>query len=250
MSDLSQLDVFFSVQTFHEEQLRDKTVVISDVLRATSTIVTALANGAQKVIPVGDMGEASRIAQSVDSDNYLLCGEKDGIKIDGYDLGNSPLEYTSEAISGKSLIFNTTNGTKAIKKSMSAAELFIASFHNLDAVVDALRETENEIVIVCSGWKGRLSLEDLLLAGNIIFNLTGGQLQPDARDGAKVAFTIYEKFGNDLESVIFHSNHAARLKELVVDTQDISYCCQINMTRVLPVLKEGIITNRHVKETK
>jgi 2-phosphosulfolactate phosphatase len=250
MSDLTQLDVFFSVQTIQEEQLRNKTVVISDVLRATSTIVTALANGAQKVIPVRDMSEASRIAQSVDSDNYLLCGEKDGIKIDGYDLGNSPLEYTSEAISGKSLIFNTTNGTKAIKKSMAADELFIASFHNLDAVVDAIRNTENDIVIVCSGWKGRLSLEDLLLAGNIIFNLTGGRLQPDARDGAKVAFTIYEKFGNDLESVILNSNHAARLKGLVVDTQDIWYCCQTNTTRVLPVLKDGIITNRHVTETK
>ena len=250
MSDLNQLDVFFSVQTFHEDQVRDKTVVISDVLRATSTIVTAIAHGAEKVIPVGDMGEASRIAQSVDSDNYLLCGEKDGIKIEGYNLGNSPLEYTSEAIKGKSLIFNTTNGTKAIKKSLGADELVIASFHNLDVVVDFLREKERDIVIVCSGWKGRLSLEDLLLAGNIVYNLKGGVMNPEARDGAKVAFTIYEKFGNDLESVILNSNHASRLKELVMDTQDISYCCQINTTRVLPILKEGIITNRHVEKTQ
>lgn len=249
MSDLSQLDVFFSVQTFNEEQLRNKTVVISDVLRATSTIVTAIANGAEKIIPVGDMGEASKLSQNVDSDNFLLCGEKDGVKIEGYDLGNSPLEYTSEAIRGKSLIFNTTNGTKAIKKSMSADEMYIASFHNLDAVVDALRNTANEIVIVCSGWKGRLSLEDLLLAGNIIFKLVDGRLKQDARDSAKVAFTIFEKFGNDLESVIMNSNHAARLKGLVVDTQDISYCCKVNTTDVLPVLKEGIITNRHVEKT-
>src|SRR5690625_2813770 len=101
IQNLKELDVFFSAQTFQEEQLRGKTVVVVDVLRATSTIVTALANGAKAVIPVADMGEASRIAQSVDSDNYLLCGEKDGVRIDGYDLGNSPLEYTPEVVGGK-----------------------------------------------------------------------------------------------------------------------------------------------------
>ncbi|MEX2573006.1 MAG: 2-phosphosulfolactate phosphatase [Balneolaceae bacterium] len=249
MPDLNHLDVFFSVQTFQEDQLRGKSVVIVDVLRATSTIVTALANGAKAVIPVGDMGEASRISQSVDSDDYLLCGEKDGIKIDGYDLGNSPLEYKSEVIAGKSLIFNTTNGTKAIKKSMGAEDIFIASFLNLDAVVDVLKKTERDIVIVCSGWRGRLSLEDLLLAGNIIYKLSGGTLQPDARDGAKVAFSLYEKFGNDLQSVILNSNHATRLQELG-GNEDISYCCQLNSSRVLPVLKEGIITNRYAEETE
>lgn len=248
MPNVSQLDVFFSVQTFQEEQLRDKTVVIVDVLRATSTIVTALTNGAKGVIPVADMAEASRISQSVNSDNYLLCGEKDGVKIEGYDLGNSPLEYGSDVVEGKSLIFNTTNGTKAIKKSMGADEVIIASFLNLSRVVDTLRESEKEVVIVCSGWKGRLSLEDLLLAGNIIYNLSGGKLESDARDGAKVAFSIYEKFGGNLESVILNSNHASRLQSLT-GSEDIIYCCQIDTTSVLPVLKEGIITNRYAKET-
>lgn len=247
MSNIGQLDVFFSVQTFQEEQVRNKTIVIVDVLRATSTIVTAIANGAKGVIPVEDMGEASRISQSVDSDDYLLCGEKDGIKIEGYDLGNSPLEYRSEVVEGKSLILNTTNGTKAIKKSVNAGEVYVASFLNLDVVVDTLRDAEREIVIVCSGWKGRMSLEDLLLAGNIIYNLSDGNLENEARDGAKIAFTIYEKFGKDLESVILHSNHATRLRELI-GMEDVTYCCQTNTTRVLPVLKEGIITDKYAKE--
>src|SRR5690554_1115604 len=132
--NLNELDVFFSVQTFQEEELRGKTVVVVDVLRATSTIVTALANGAKSVIPVADMGEASRISQSIDSDNYLLCGEKNGVQIEGYDLGNSPLEFTPEVVGGKSLILNTTNGTRAIKKSVGAAEVYIASFLNLASV--------------------------------------------------------------------------------------------------------------------
>src|SRR5690625_5365705 len=103
------LDVFYSAQSFQEEELRNKSVVIIDVLRASSTIVTALNNGAKSIIPVADMGEASKIAQNVDSENYLLCGEKDGVQIDGYDLGNSPLDYKPEVVGGKRLIFNTTN---------------------------------------------------------------------------------------------------------------------------------------------
>lgn len=246
MGRQGETDVYFSLQTFQEEEVRNKTIVIADVLRATSTIVTAIANGAKGVIPVGDMGEASRIAQSVDSDDYLLCGEKDGVRIEGYDLGNSPLEYSREVVEGKSLILNTTNGTKAIRKAIGAAEVCIASFLNLEAVVERLREVKGEIAIVCSGWKGRMSMEDLLLAGNIIHDLCGGELDSEARDGAKIAFTIYEKFGNDLESVILHSNHAVRLRELV-GTEDVLYCCRVNATDVLPVLKEGIITDKHVK---
>lgn len=116
MPDLSYIDVFFSVQTFQEEDLRGKSAVIIDVLRASSSIATAIHNGAKKVIPVEDMSDAVKIAQTMDQSDYLLCGEKDGSKIEGYHLGNSPLEYTPEAIADKTLIFNTTNGTKAIKK--------------------------------------------------------------------------------------------------------------------------------------
>lgn len=241
MTKLETLDVFFSSQSFQEEELRNKTVVVIDVLRATSTMVTALMNGAKAIIPVGDMGEASKIAQNVDSDNYMLCGEKDGVKIEGYDLGNSPLEYTKDSIEGKTLIFNTTNGTKAIKKSMASSTIYISSFLNLSATVDALREEDRDVVLVCAGWKGRLAFEDTLLAGCIIHNLNGGKLSPGARDGAKVAFGLYEKFGDDIKAVIHQSNHAARLKSLIGD-EDIDYSCQIDISNELPILKEGMIT--------
>lgn len=247
MSKAGKLDVYFSVQPVQEEVTKNQTFVVVDVLRATSTIVTALSNGAKGIIPVGDMSEASRISQSVDSDDVLLCGEKDGIKIEGYDLGNSPLEYTREVVWGKSLILNTTNGTKAIKKSMGGKDVYIAAFLNLDAVTALLKEVDGDITIVCSGWKGRMSMEDLLLAGNLVYNLTDGEPDKHATDGAKIACAIYEKFGNDLETVILHSNHAARLKELV-GTEDIIYCCQTNKTDVVPILKEGILTTGHAKE--
>lgn len=241
MVNLKILDVFYSLHSFQEDELRDKTVVIIDVLRASSTIVTAFMHGAKAIIPVGDMGEASKIAQNVDSDNYLLCGEKDGEKIEGYDLGNSPLEYTNDLVEGKTLIFNTTNGTKAIKKSLGSSKTYIACFLNVGAIVEELKTQENDVVLVCAGWKGRLAFEDMLLAGNIIHLLSDGNLSNDSRDGAKVAFGLYDKFGDDISTVIHQSNHAMRLKD-IIGTSDIDYCCQVDTTDMLPRLKEGMIT--------
>lgn len=237
----SNINVFFSADSFHEDELRDKAVVVIDVLRATSTIVAALMNGARGVIPVEDMEEAGKISQNVDSDNYLLCGEKDGVKIQGYELGNSPLEYTPEIVNNKTLIFNTTNGTKAIKKSLGSASVYVASFLNVSTVVEALRVEQNDIVLICAGWKGRLSLEDMLLAGNIIHSLYNGQLSDNANDGAKVAITLFEKFGSDIASTIHHSSHAVRLKNIIGD-EDIDYCCQTDICNLLPLLNDGIIT--------
>lgn len=238
---MKKLDVFFSASSFQEDELRNKAVVVIDVLRASSTIVTALKNGAKGVIPVQDMEEASKISQNVDSDNYLLCGEKDGEKIQGYDLGNSPLEYTPEVVGGKTLIFNTTNGTKAIKKSQGSASIYIASFLNISAVTEALRNENHDIILVCAGWKGRLSFEDMLLAGNIIHRLNDGHLADDATDGVKVALGLYEKYGNSIASNIHNSNHATRLKN-IVGSEDIDYCCQIDIYNDVPLLKAGIIT--------
>jgi len=241
MVNLKKLDVFYSLHSFQEDELRDKTVVIIDVLRASSTIVTAFMNGAKAIIPVGDMGEASKIAQNVDSDNYLLCGEKDGEKIEGYDLGNSPVEYTRDIVEGKNLIFNTTNGTKAIKKSLGSSQTYIASFLNVGSIVKELKDQKNDVVLVCAGWKGRLAFEDMLLAGNIIYLLSDGNLSNDSRDGAKVAFGLYDKFGDDISTVIHQSNHAMRLKD-IIGSSDIDYCCQVDITDMLPRLKEGMIT--------
>lgn len=241
MANLKTLDVFFSAGSFNDEELRNKVIVIIDVLRASSTIVTALMNGAKGIIPVMDMGEASRISQSVDSDNILLCGEKDGIKIEGYDLGNSPFEYDRKTVEGKTLIFNTTNGTKAIKKGVGSAELYVAAFLNLSTVVEKLKNEQKDIVLVCAGWRGRLGLEDLLLAGNIIYKLNNGNENTDLRDGSKVALGIYEKYQDNIEEVILNSNHAARLKGLAGE-EDINYCTKVDISTLLPVLKEGIIT--------
>ncbi len=242
MARLDYLDVFFSVQSFQEEELRGKSAVIIDVLRASSTIVTALNNGASKVIPVEDMDAAMRIARSMEQGDYLLCGEKGGNKIEGYHLGNSPLEYNPETIEGKTLILNTTNGTKAIKKANLANRLYVGCFLNQKSILKALGEHDDAVVLVCSGWQGRLSLEDTLFAGSLISAMCNGKLPENTKDGVKVAFGLYQKFGDDLESAIGSSDHAKRLKELVPEG-DIPFASQVDAFDVLPGMKDGILTN-------
>lgn len=243
---IKELEVFTAATSFQEDEMRGKTAVMIDVLRASSTIVTALANGAKGVIPVADMGAGSKISQSMDTENILLCGEKDGEKIEGYDLGNSPLEYTPRLVNGKTIILNTTNGTKALMRASHARNITVGSFLNLGRVVEYLNDKER-IILVCAGWRGRLSLEDLLCAGNIIYELTHGELPDTAFDGAKVAFGLYEKFGDDIEKTVLSSNHAHRLQD-IVGTEDLVYCSKVNAMDVLPVMKEGIITDFHGKE--
>jgi 2-phosphosulfolactate phosphatase len=243
---IKELEVFTAATSFQEDEMRGKTAVMIDVLRASSTIVTALANGARGVIPVADMGAGSKISQSMDTENILLCGEKDGEKIEGYDLGNSPLEYTPGLVKGKTIILNTTNGTKALMRASHARHIVVGSFLNLGQIVEYLKDKER-IILVCAGWRGRLSLEDLLCAGNIIYELTSGELPETAFDGAKVAFGLYEKFGDDIEKTVQSSNHAHRLQD-IVGTDDLSYCSRVNVMNVLPVMKEGIITDFHGKE--
>lgn len=238
------IDVFSTAYSFQEEDVRGKTIVVIDVLRACSTIVTALQNGAKEIIAVEDMAAAGKIAQNLDQSRYLLCGERDGITIDGYHLGNSPTEYKSSKIKGKTLILSSTNGTQTITKANQAHKLIIGSFLNLSAVVDELKKSTNEIILVCAGWKNRLSLEDTLCAGMIIDRLTEGALPKDARDGAKVAYVLSEKYKDNVESILETSNHADRLRELGYE-KDISYCSQIDITQTLPVLKEGTITDHH-----
>lgn len=244
---MTNIDVFSSAHSFKEEDVRDKTVVIIDVLRASSTMVTALQNGAKGVIAVGDMDDASKISHNLDAKSFMMSGEKDGVTIEGYDLGNSPLEHTEEAVKGKTIILNTTNGTKAIKRCGLAKQIIVGSFLNLNAIVDYLKKHDNEVLLVCAGWRGRLSLEDMLCAGNIIYELCDGQLTAEARDGAKVAFGLYEKFGDDIENSIKSSNYAVRLKDIVSE-DDLLYCCQRSITQILPALNEGIISDINGKE--
>lgn len=242
---MDTIDVFSSSSAFHEEDVRDKIVVVIDVLRACSTIQTALENGASEVIPVSETEDPGKYIRNLDSSGLLLCGEKGGKKVEGFHLGNSPSEYVKEVVQNKTLIFKTSNGTRAITRSHLAREILIGSFLNLSALVDYLKEHQlRDIMLVCSGWKNRLSIEDLLCAGAITYHLYDKKIPGEAMDGAKVAFGLYEKFGKKVPELIASSNHANRLRELGFG-DDLRYCARIDLFKSIPVMHDGLITITH-----
>ncbi|MGH7482532.1 MAG: 2-phosphosulfolactate phosphatase, partial [Longimicrobiales bacterium] len=141
-------------------------VAVIDVLRATSTIVEALANGAKAVLPVATPEEATSLLQRLDSEDVLRCGERRGARIEGFDLGNSPQEFTADRVGGKLLAMTTTNGTPALLAAAGARRVVVASFLNLRAVTDALAG-EERVVLLCAGREGSFALEDGLCAGTL-----------------------------------------------------------------------------------
>lgn len=244
MSQQNKLEVFFSIRSFNEDDLKGKTAIIIDVLRASTTIVAAFQNGAKKIIPVEDMEAGYRIVQNMSIGDYLLCGEKNGVKIEGYHLGNSPSEYTEEMVKDKTIILNTTNGTKTIKKAQNAKNLYIGSFVNQKTILETVKNAEEPVALVCSGWHGYMSLEDTLFAGALIHKLYDNKLPDNASDGVKIAFTLYAKFGDNLEEAVANTDHAKRLQD-IAPKEDIAFACKTDLFDVLPSMKDGIITNIH-----
>ncbi len=239
------IDVFINAIAFREDDVRDATVVVLDVLRACSTIQTALENGANGVIPVSDSEDPGKYTRLLDPEKILLCGEKNGRKVEGFHLGNSPFEYTKEIVDGKTLIFKTSSGTRAITKSTVAKKTIIGSFLNISAVVEMLLERNDpRTMLVCAGWRNRLSLEDLLCAGAITYQIYGRKLPEDATDGAKLAYGLYEKYRKNVDAPIKTSSHAKRLRDMGFE-KDLEYCSRIDLYSSVPVMRDGLITLKH-----
>ena len=226
-------EVFLTYSNVGEEDVRGRTVVVIDVLRACSTIVTALDRGARAVMPVMDMAQAGKIAGNLDPDVYRLGGERNGEKIEGYHLGNSPLEYTKEQVEGRDVILNTTNGTQALSQATEAEHLIAACFLNVSRVVDFVQQHDDEVTIVCAGRQNRLALEDTLCAGLILDRLWAGSEPEIVTDSAHTAFTLYDTDRDDLNTALRRTNHAESLVEQG-HSEDLDYCFDIDTLPVLP----------------
>ena len=232
------VSVLLSARTIADDDIRGRTVVVIDVLRASTTIATALHNGARAIVPVPDMAHAGKLAAAMDQSSYLLGGERGGEKIEGYHLGNSPLEYTRDVVEGKTIIFNTTNGSGAISAATEAAGLVVGSFLNADRVVRYCREAERDVTLICAGWRGRVALEDTLCAGLLLHRLWNGKEPGLVSDAAHIAFTQYATDQDMLETAIRRCNHGQRLKEKGLEA-DLAYCLQIDTLPVLPFYKDN-----------
>ena len=172
------------------ESLADCTAVVIDVLRATSVIATALGNGAAGVIACESIDQAQRRAADLPG-AYKLCGERGGLPIDGFDLGNSPAEYPREVIADKTVVMTTTNGTRALAAVDTAADVLTASFLNLSAASDYCAQSA-DVLLVCAGTDGQISGEDVLLAGAIAKRLIGGHGFETTDDSALLAIAAWE----------------------------------------------------------
>jgi 2-phosphosulfolactate phosphatase len=231
-------EVFITSETVEDADLTGRTVVVIDVLRACSTIVTALANGARAVLPVTDMTEAGRIASNLDRDVYRLGGEQGGEKIEGYDLGNSPHDYTRETVEERDVILNTSNGTLALARAQSADELLVGCFLNAERVVERVRAAGRDVTLVCAGQSGRISLEDTLCAGLLLHRLWGGDEPTVTTDTAHVAFSQYVRDRDDVAGALRRSDNARRLADLGAE-EDVRYCMDVDALPLLPRFSEN-----------
>jgi 2-phosphosulfolactate phosphatase len=168
---LTEIRAYFLPQLVPPGELAGGVSVVIDVLRATTTITAALAAGAREVIPCLEVGDARRAAANLPAGQAVLGGERGGLKIDGFDLGNSPSDYTPATVGHKSLVFTTTNGTRAMLHARAADEIWLAALVNLSAVVGRCAERKR-IDLLCAGTGGKITREDVLLAGAIVARLT------------------------------------------------------------------------------
>ncbi|NLY75715.1 MAG: 2-phosphosulfolactate phosphatase [Firmicutes bacterium] len=234
------IDVLILPQLGNHRELSNKRIVALDVLRATSTIVTALSNGAAEVIPVGEYDEALLLVRSIGRSICLLGGERKGYKIEGFDLGNSPREYTGEKVGGKKIILCTTNGTKAIKAFAGAAEVLIGSYLNINRIVECLLQNRMDTTLVCSGREGKLSLEDLACAGMIARSVSEAGAA-ELTDAAKAAvFTAKQIRKGGLTKFVSETEHGRYLKKIGMES-DLKACTAIDSVPVLPRFQDGRI---------
>ncbi len=232
-----KIDIVISAAQINQELLKDKTAVVIDVLRATSVIITAVSNSCKEVIPVLTTREAFDIRLT--TKGCLLGGERNAVKVAGFDLSNSPMEYTKEKVGGKTLVLTTTNGTRAIKGSIGARNLLIGGIINGQAVADRILNLDNDTVIVNAGTQDKFSMDDFICSGFIIASVMEKNKHIELTDIAKIALYIYRN-NSSITDFIKNAAHYERMKELSL-LDDLEYCCKKNITSVVPEVIDGVI---------
>ncbi len=232
-----KIDLFFSPNEIKEEELDNRAVLVIDVLRASTTIAYALHNGCKEIIPTSSMDAAIELSRKIGRDAALLCGEREGRKIEGFDLGNSPLEYEPETIKDKTLIFATTNGSRAIVKGSAALSVTVGSFVNFTSAFDHLCSHSKDLSIICSGKLDRFSIEDSVCGGLYIDALAKSRVC-QLNDASYGALKLFEAHRIDLLGMLKNSSHGQYLTELGFE-KDLYLCSEVDSLQVVPVLSDG-----------
>ena len=227
-----KLSVLPYAQSVSDKIIKDKTVIVIDVLRATSVMITALVNGARSIVPVLTVKEAIDESNSRSPGSYLLCGERNSCKIEGFHLGNSPLEYDTDTVKGKDIILTTTNGTRTLKACRKAHKVFVAAFINLQAIADVVAFND-EITLVCSGTQGKFSMDDGICAAMLIDYLSRNNVVETDDMGSILHENFLLKKGN-LMNLLEKCEHLNKLQSIGL-SNEVNYCLQTNITNHVPV---------------
>jgi 2-phosphosulfolactate phosphatase len=225
-----QIDVAFTAQALNHRSAAGKAAVILDVFRTTSTVIFALAQGAEKILPVLTAEEALQIKEHYP--NGLLGGENGGVKIPGFNLGNSPQEYTEKNVKGKTIILLTSNGTKAMRMIEDAENVFLASFTNAKAVTKQLMQGKSDMLIACAGTQGTYSLEDTCCGGYLIHLLRREQ-NCVLSDSAAGALALYHSYASNLLFYLSQSRNGRALKTRGL-LEDLHHCCSRDSVSLIP----------------
>lgn len=237
MNNQREVQVCFTPYLYPLFEKVEQVVVVVDILRATSAICTAIAHKIDAIIPVETIEEAKSYYQK----NFIVAGERNGEKLDGFELGNSPFSYMDEKLKGKKIALTTTNGTQAIKKAYRAELVIIGSFLNLDALAKFLNNQNHDVLILCAGWKNKFNLEDTLFAGALADKLISDFNFFTTCDSTRCSRILYEKARENMYTFLEDSSHRERLGKLHLE-KDIEFCLQTNIYNAVPVLdKNGFI---------
>jgi 2-phosphosulfolactate phosphatase len=235
---MKKVEICLSPELIHLYEFKGKNVVIVDIFRATSTMMAALANGVASITPVMDL-ESCR---TMEKEGYVIAGERDGKTAEGFTLGNSPLAYLSGKFAHKKIAMTTTNGTVAIEKTKDLAEnIILGAFVNIKATAEFLISQENDIMILCAGWKGKFNLEDSLFAGALVSNLHP-HFTADC-DTAIAMRTLYESNEHRMQVFMGQASHAKRLQNHNIES-DIVFCLSQNIYEVIGILEDGKLVSR------
>ncbi len=226
------IEVCYTPQAYNLFHKDNSIVVVIDIFRATSAIVTAFYNGVSKMIPVATVEEAREYQKN----GFMAAAERDGEVIEGFELGNSPFGYMNSKVKGKTIAISTTNGTQAIEASRKASKILVGSFLNLDVLCEYLASQKKDVILVCAGWKNKFNLEDTIFAGAVVNKLTTESGFEITCDSAIASNHLYIIAKDDLFEFLSNSSHRNRLAKLDLE-RDIKYCLTPNQCPVIPVME-------------
>lgn len=234
-----KIDLFLSRREIQPDVIEGRLAIIIDVLRASTSIITALANGCKGVIPVSEIEDAKKLAAKFLAESVLMGGERNEMPIPGFDLSNSPLEYTANRVAGKKIIFTSSNGSQLFHYSRQAQNTLVAGFVNVSILSRFVVQNGVDIVILCAGKNGQFGMEDAVCGGMLIdkiTNITTNSLT--LNDGAIAARVLYQFYAGDITGMLSQTSHGKRLVA-IGHQEDLTICGQIDSIELIPILRQN-----------